>query len=147
MSTATVITDTNSQLHVDYNVAKIFLGENRYATGTYTNSTGAAVTLAAGTLLGRISASELLLPLASGAVDDSNIPLGVLSQAVTVANGASETLTFAVEGDIAQEKVIFQGSDDFDTVVSGRTLRDRIGADTVGIKLVSTTENTAFDNQ
>jgi hypothetical protein len=144
---ATNVNQTDSQLHVDYDVAKIFLGENRYATGTYTNSTGAAVTLAAGTLLGRVSADELLLPLASAATDDSNIPLGILSHTVTVANGASKNLTFAVEGDIAQEKVIFQGSDDFDTVVSGRTLRDRIGADTVGIKLVSTTENTAFDNQ
>ena len=144
---ATNVNQTDSQLHVDYDVAKIFLGENRYATGKYTNGTGAAVTLAAGTLLGRVSADELLLPLASGATDDSNIPLGILSHTVTVADGASATLTFAVEGDIAQEKVIFQGSDDYATVVADRTLRDRIGADTVGIKLVSTTENTAFDNQ
>jgi len=144
---ATVVTNTDSQLHVDYDVAKIFLGKNRYATGTYTNGTGASVTLAAGTLLGRVSADELLLPLVSGAVDDSNIPLGILSHTVTVANGATKNLTFAVEGDIAQELVIFQGSDDYATVVAERTLRDRIGADTVGIKLVSTTENTIFDNQ
>jgi hypothetical protein len=144
---ATNVNQTDSQLHVDHDVAKIFLGENRYATGTYTNSTGSEVTLAAGTLLGRVSGTEKLLPLASAATDDSNIPLGILSHTVTVANGADKNLTFAVEGDIAEELVIFQGSDGFATVVADRTLRDRIGADTVGIKLVSTTENTIFDNQ
>ncbi len=147
MSTATNVNQTDSQLHVDYDVAKIFLGCNRYDASEYTNGTGSEVTLKAGTLLGRISASGKLLPLASGATDDSSIPVGVLSHTVTVANKATVNLTFCVEGDVAEEKVIFQGSDDYDTVVSGRTLRDRIGADTVGINLVATTENTTFDNQ
>lgn len=147
MSTSTTVNQTDSQLHVDYDVAKIFLGCNRYDTGTYTNSTGAAVTLEAGTLMGRVSATGKLLPLASAATDDSNIPVGILSHSVTVADTASKELTFAVEGNVAEEKVIFDGTDDLDTVVSGRTLRDRIGGDTVGIKLVSTTENTAYDNQ
>jgi hypothetical protein len=34
-----------------------------------------------------------------------------------------------------------------DTVISARTIRDRIGADTVGIKLVGETELTGYDNQ
>jgi hypothetical protein len=51
-----------------------------------------------------------------------------------------------VAGDVAQEKLIFQGSDTLATVVSSRTLNDRIGADTVGVKLVSGTELTEYDN-
>lgn len=146
MSTSTTVNQTDSQLHVDYDVAKIFLGCNRYATGTFTAG-GAEVTLEAGTLLGRISGTNKLAVLKSASTDGSEIPVGILSHTVTVAASASKELTFAVEGDVAEEKVIFDGTDDLDTVVDGRTLRDRIGGDTVGIKLVSTVENTAYDNQ
>ena len=126
---------------------QIFLGCNRYDSADYTNGTGAEVTLPAGTLLGRVNASGEVLPLASAATDGSEYPCGILSQAVTVANGATVNVTFAVEGDIAESKVVFDGTDDFDTVVDGRILRDRIAADTVGINLVTATSMTGYDNQ
>jgi hypothetical protein len=34
-----------------------------------------------------------------------------------------------------------------ETTISSRRLRDRIAADTVGIKLVTRTDNSAYDNQ
>jgi hypothetical protein len=147
MSTGTTVNQTSNQLHTDYDNSIIFLGCNRYSTAEYTNSTGSSVDLEAGTLLGRISASGKLLPLASGATDDSNIPVGILSHNITVANGATVTLTYCNEGDVAEDKIIFDGSDDLDTVVSGRQLRDRIEGDTVGINLVASTSMTSYDNQ
>jgi hypothetical protein len=131
----------------DYDYSKIFIRENRFDKAVYTNGTGDEVTLAVGTLLGRISASDKVTPLKSAAADGSNIPVGVVAKAVTVADGADATVNFCVGGDVVKGKIIFDGTDDFDTVVSGRTLGDRIAGDTLGIKAVPVDNLTGFDNQ
>jgi len=148
MSTVNQTTNTGQQAITNYDLSKIFLLNNRYATGTYTNSSGGSVTIVAGTVIGRISASGLLLPLVAAASDNSQFPVGISASAVTVANGASVTLTYCIAGDVAEEAVVFQnGTDTLNTVVSGRRLRDRIAADTVGIILKFSNDLTAFDNQ
>jgi hypothetical protein len=149
MSSQTTPVNTNSQMTVNTDLSKIFLWNNRYDKAQYTNGTGAAVTLLAGTVLGRITASGKLLPLKSAPAigeEGSEIPLGILAHDVTVANGATVDLSYCVAGDVAQEKIILQGADTLDTVISARRIRDRITGDTMGIKLVSGTEMTAFDN-
>lgn len=130
---------------------KIFVWDNRYEDGTfdYTNSTYDDVTIPAGTLMGRISADQKLAQLASGASDGSQYPVGILAEDVVVEAGESisNTVSVCVAGDVDETKIVFDGSDDLDTVVSGRSLRDRIGADTVGIKLVGGDQLTAYDNE
>jgi hypothetical protein len=141
---------TSNQAFITTDTSKIFLRDKRFEQGTfdYTNSTYDDVTIYAGTLLGRIAATNKLVVLTSAASNGSQFPVGILAQDITVEAGDSysDTVNMCVAGDVAVERLIFQGSDTLNTVVSTRTLRDRIGADTVGVKLVSATELTEYDN-
>ena len=143
----TVALNNGVQAIIHNDVSKIFIRDNRYESADYTNSDEYdPVTLTAGTLLGRVHASGKVVPLTSGASDGSQFPVGILKQTVTVEEGDTREVTFCVAGDVAEGKIIFQGSDTLETVVSSRRLRDRIAADTVGIKLVPSTELTEDDN-
>lgn len=136
----------NNYLHSTYDVSKIFLGNNRYSSFTYTNPTGAIVTLTAGQLMGRVSATQKVLPLASAAVDGSQYPIGIVNEDRDVQIGETVTIALCVAGNVAREKVICNGADTLATPISLRSIEDRIGSDTVGIKLVATTELTGYDN-
>lgn len=148
MSTQEVTLNTGNQLNVNTDSTKIFVWDNRYATGTSTtNSTYDDVTILAGTLLGKVSASQLVKALASGASDGSQYPVGILKEDTVIPAGDSAVLTFCVEGDVVESKVVLDPSDTMATVISGRSIRDRIGADTVGIKLVGQDQLTGTDNE
>jgi hypothetical protein len=147
MSSNNVALNNGQQAIINTDLSKIFIWNNRYSKATYTNSTYAPLTLAAGTVMGRISANQQIIPLKSAATDGSQTPVGILANDITVADGASAEVAFCVSGDVAEEKLIFQGSDTLNTVVGTRILRDHIGGATVGIKLVAGTELTGYDNQ
>lgn len=146
-----VVNNTNNQAQVDTDVSKIFVNNNRYENATYekTNSTYDDIVLPVGTLMGRIATSQKVIPLASGASDGSQYPVGVLAEEVTVPAGesVSKSVSICVAGDVVQGKITLDGSDTLATVISARSIFDRIQADTVGIKLVGGTEMTDFDNQ
>lgn len=146
MSSNSTRNATRNQLNIDTDLTKIFIYNNRYASATYTNSSYADVVLVAGTLMGRIGTSQQIVPLVSTAVDGSQIPVGILAEDATVSAGAQVTLTFCNAGDVAEEKVVLGGSDTLSTLVSGRSLRDRIAGDTVGIVLKSGLQMTDYDN-
>jgi hypothetical protein len=147
MSSQTVSLNAGNQAIIKTDTSKIFLWNNRYESSEYTNDSGDDIVLPAGTLMGRINASGKVQPLASAAVDGSQYPCGILNEDWAVADGATQKVSFCVAGDVAEEKVVFDGADVITTIVDGRTLRDRIAADTVGIKLVVATELTAYDNE
>ncbi len=147
MSTLSTVFNNGQTAQFNRDNSKIFLGGNRYDIRTYVNPSGSPVVLAAGTLMGTISANGRILPLASAAVDGSNLPVGVLRDDHTVAGSATVNMYICIGGDVAEEGIIFQGADTMATVVSGKTLRDRIASDTLGIKIVRTADNlTAVDN-
>lgn len=145
MSTNSIVLANGQQMTITTDLSKIFLWNNRYDQADYTAA--ADITLPAGTLLGRIQATGKVVPLASAAIDGSQFPVGILAQDTFVANGATVSLTYCVAGDVAAGKVIYGGTDTGETVVSARSLKDRIASDTVGIKLVNSTSNSDFDNQ
>lgn len=147
MSSVNQVLNTGQQAITNYETSKMFVFGNRFASADYTNSGGSPVTIAEGTLLGRISATQKLLPLASAASDGSQFPVGIAKEDTIVAAGATVKITFCIEGDVDESKVILSGADTLNTVISGRSIRDRIGSDTVGIRLVQSTEMTAYDNQ
>lgn len=142
----TVALNNGSQAIIHTDLSKIFIRDNRYTEGIYTNEVYDPVTLTAGTLMGRIAATQKLVPLVSTANDGSQFPVGVLKETKIVEEGDTVYLTICVAGDVAEDKIIFSGSDNMNTVVTSKTLRDRIGSDTVGIKLVACTEMTSEDN-
>ena len=147
MSKQEILNQTPNQIQVNTDTSKIFVWQPRSEVGDYTNNSGGDLDLKAGTLMGRISATNLLIPLVGAAVDGSQYPVGVLMHDITVLDTESAKLTICVSGDVVEEQLIIDAGDDLDTtVIGGRTLRDRIGGDTVGIKLVSTDELTDFDN-
>jgi hypothetical protein len=142
--------NTANQATINTDLSKIFVGNNRYSDFPYsnTNSTYDDITIPKGTLMGRIGSTLKVIPLVSTAVDGSQNPVGILAEDVVVEAGEVYTkdVTLCVSGDVAESKVILSGSETLDTLISSRPLRDLIGANTVGIKLVSSTENTSFDN-
>jgi hypothetical protein len=127
---------------------KIFLGNTETRTGEYTNSTYETIELAAGTLMGRVTATGELTPLISDASDGSQIPVGILLNDQVIEEGETATITIVVAGRVAEEMVVFADEDDdMDTIISGRRIRDRIGSDTVGIYLIAPAlDHTDFDN-
>jgi hypothetical protein len=146
MSKQTIVENNGQQAHITTDTSKIFIWNPRTTDANYTNNSGGQKVLLAGTLFGRISATEILLPLVTGAADGSQFPLGILMHDITVEDTESAVLTIAVSGDVAEEQLIIDAGDDLSDVISGRTLRDRIGSDTVGIQLVTRDELTGVDN-
>jgi hypothetical protein len=147
MSTFEQSLDGTNQAINKYNTAKLFLWNNRYDKATFSNASGDTVTLAAGTLMGRIATTQKVVALDSSASDGSQFPVGILASDYIVEDGDSVDVTYCVAGDVAEELVILAYGDEFSTAISGRSIRDRIASDTVGIKLVTTEELTDFDNE
>lgn len=141
-------------LTTQFDYAKCFFFANRFRTGQYTNGTGSSVDLAAGTILGTIFSSNKLTPQVSTATDGSQVPVGILANNVTVANGATVTLTYCWQGDVDTSQLTFGGSDTLATTIS---LTDS-GTDTViigtiesilvskGINPQTVVDNTIADN-
>ena len=147
MSSVTEVNKTNNQAHFDYDVSKIFVNNNRYEAGIRTNNTAGILSYLPGTVLGRIGASEKLVPLTSAAVDGSQYPVGILLTEVTdLAIAGDANINMCVSGDVVKDKIILT-ADGFDDAVDGRLIGDRIGSDTVGIKMIESDELTGFDNQ
>ena len=148
MSSATIRVNTGQQITTDYNLAKIFVWNNRYENDSYVNNSNYnPLTILAGTVMGRIASTGYLQPCTASAVDGSQFPIGVLaSDIVSLAGGATKAASICVSGDVAADQLIFLFGDTLETVVSGRRMKDRIQSDSVGLKLVYRTEMTDYDN-
>lgn len=131
---------------IKYDNSKILLLNNTFDSGDVNNDDYEDLEIVVGTLMGRISATGLLTPLTSGASDGSQYPVGVSVGNYTIPDGDTVSVRICTGGEIDSSKVVFQGSDTLETVVDGRRLRDRIGADTVGLVLRTVDELSEFDN-
>jgi hypothetical protein len=143
MSSNSQVLNTGNQAITNYDVNKIFVWNNRFETGNCTNDS--YDTYEVGTVMGRVASTRELVPLDSSASDGSQFPVGIL--AAPINEGEDTTATICVAGDVVESLLIFVNEETLNTVVSAKTLRDRIGSDTVGIKLVGGDELTAYDNQ
>lgn len=149
MSSATIRVNTGQQVTTDYELGKIFIYNNRYENDSYVNNSNYnPQNLYAGTVMGRVTTTGYLQPANAAAVDGSQRPIGILAQDVLgLAGGSSRKCSICVSGDVDANKVIFLFGDTLETVADGRRFRDRIQADTVGVKLVfNSTEMTDYDN-
>lgn len=148
MSTFThVPMNANSQMG-NYDTTKIFLRDNKFEVGSFTNADlYDDVTLQAGTLLGRVASTNKLVIFNASGSDGSQFPVGVLAEGKVVGEGETVNLTFCTGGEISKGKIILPSGVTFNTVVSGKTVNDRIKSDTAGIILVQADQLTGFDNQ
>lgn len=139
-------TATQNMLTTNYDSTKLVLKDGNYENATYTNSTGGPITIEVGTLLGRVSATNKVLPLKSAAVDGSQYPVGISTQEITVADTESATIEFVIGGEVEGTLLVLDGTDTLATAISGKTLGDRIKSDTLGILLVNSDELSGYDN-
>ena len=147
MSTITQLRRNDNQIDNSYDFSKLALGGNEFITGTYTPSGN--VTVAEGTVFGRITATGLLLPCEHGASDGSQIPVGVFYNGIagskTIASGVATVITLINKGKIDAGKVAFGGSTVITSAVSGgKQMRDYLND--LGLVLESVTELNKADN-
>jgi hypothetical protein len=150
MSANAVALLTANQGIVNTNLAKIFIFNNDSQSGTFEyENTDEDVVILAGTVLGRIAATNKLAIINKDASDGSQFPVGILMQDITVAYGEtfSGNVYFVVSGDVAEAQIKLPTGTTLETVISAKTLADRIASDTVGIRIVPTTDQTDYDNQ
>lgn len=134
-------------LKQNYDRAKIFVWGNRYGSAQFTNGTGSLVTLERGAVLGRVTATGKVVLFKSDATDGSQIPLGINGDTREVAAGATVDITFCTEGDVVEDKILFQSPDTLATAVTGSgIIRDLIQRNTK-IRLIATDCLTNYDNQ
>jgi|TARA_R110001599_G_scaffold349527_1_gene577986 hypothetical protein len=137
----------SNQLFTNYDVSKIFVWDNHYIIGEMKNSSASEVTVAVGTVVGRIHATGKINPLTSTATDGSKWPVGILADEYTIAAGATINVGVCVSGGVVQDKIVLVlAGDTLDTVIDTRQLRDRIASDTLGVRLVPSTELSGTDN-
>ena len=146
MSKLTTRDATNNFLAADTDRSKTFIFNNEFETGTLLNASGGELTYKVGTLLGRVSASNKLVPMASAANNGSQYPIGVLAEEVTLANNAEQSINFCIAGEVNVASLVLDGTDTLTTVISGRTIGDRIKSDTKGISLRTIEDSTFYDN-
>lgn len=143
-------------LTTNYSQRNLFVWNNRYNSITlvYTNSSGSSVDLLKGMIIGRITASGLAKQTVSTSTDGSQIPIGLLAEDYTVADGDSVNVSICIQGDVDYGLLVFGGSP-ADTIASkiytdaGAAYLGTIGdmLNGKGIIPVVTTENTYQDNQ
>jgi len=156
MSTVTTTLLTGSQAISNFDLSKIFVYNNRYQTETIVNDDYNPMTLYAGTVMGRIAGNTagyngkgVVFPSTASSTNGTQYPIGILASDCVIADGDTLNVPICVAGDVVEDKIIFWNAptDTIKTVISGREYYDRIQADSVGIKIVASTENTYVDNQ
>lgn len=146
MSTLTTRDAQSNFITADRDLNKIFVEGNDYQNAVFNNDTGAEVELVGGEVLARNPANGKVLWVDSAKIDGSQFPIAVNKTCATVANGADANILMCVLGKVEESKLVFQGSDDLDTVISNKTMRDRLQGESVGIFLVLGEDQTKFDN-
>jgi hypothetical protein len=138
--------DASNARFTNFNTFKMFLGSNRYETVEFVNDTYDPITLAVGTVMGRIAATGYVVKLDKDASDGSQYPVGIVADEVTVDEGDTANLSLCVCGEVDANGLVFVSGTTLATVISAKTVEDRIASDTVGIHLVTGTDITAYDN-
>ena len=155
---------TGSQSITNYDLTKVFIGNNRYAHASFKNTTDATVTIPFGTLMGKVTKNNsdsgatppvvdanvigYLLPCASGNVNGEGNPVGILAQDLVVAAGATVTnVRYCLQGDFDLSFLVLNGSDTLDTVVSGSVAINELILSQTGLFGINVQQMTKFDNQ
>jgi hypothetical protein len=133
----------------NYNTAKLFLFNNDFRRNeSVSNAGGSEIVYKKGTIMGRVESTLKIIPLESDATDGSNVPVGVLATDYTIpAATLGMPVTICIGGEVEGDLLIFaKAGDTLDTVIDGRTLRDRLNGDTLGIKVIESVETSDYDN-
>jgi len=154
-SSSSIITNTDSYAHVNYERKNIFLRNPEYVRETFDETTGSDQTIEAGQLLGRVASSGKMVKQDPSVADGSQFVAGVAAEDIDVAANGEKDLQVCISGEINENKVILKGSNTLATVIGGggtnsydytKTIRDSLRADTKGIRLRVVEDLSAPDN-
>ena len=135
--------NNGNQSITNRDTANIFVWNNRSVRATYTAS--GDTTLVAGTLMGRITATGLIVECDTAASDGSEYPLGYLMNDHVIADGESKEVEVVTAGDVVEDLTTLTYGNTYSDDVNGRQLRDWVTDR--GIHLVGNNELSGYDNQ
>lgn len=144
----TELSSGGSQRFVGTDVSKIFLGGNTTQKESYiNNSSYDPIDLPAGTVMGRIAGTDVLVPSVASASDGSEQPVGVLMNDLTIDSGDTVNATICNGGKVAAEKISFyHPTNSLNTQVGGVRYKDLLQRNTT-LKLIWSEEMTGeYDN-
>lgn len=140
-----------NQIIGNRDISNIFTEIGKTKKVTFKNLTGAELTLVGGEVIGTIKDAGAndgkSVMLVKAATNGSQFPVGVNMSDVTLANNAEFDITIVISGGVSRDKLIFVAGTAITDAISLRTIEDRLGSDTLGIKVESVTELTKYDNQ
>jgi hypothetical protein len=90
-------------------LGQVFLFDPTYRTETFTFS--GAGTLAAGTILGRVTASGKLVACDLAAVNGSQVPVAIVDYDVVATGAGDKTIRAGIAGKFRAEKGLFANAD------------------------------------
>jgi hypothetical protein len=113
----------------------------------FNNSQYDPLVMKAGTVLGRNPGTGQYVFISDSTVNDgTEIPVGILANDVTIEDGDIAEVSVCIGGDVADDKVILHGSDTLDTRVPSKNQIYRDLIQSLGIRLIPSTEMTGYDN-
>lgn len=154
MNEVTIRDNTRNQATFDYEVKKLLLGKYTTRRIDYANISGALETVEYGTVMGRVNATQKLVPCVSTAVDGSQQPVAILLEKLTdiAIAGTVDQVLVCDSGDIDSANIVFQnGTDTLDTPVTStggdvKTMKDFLIQNGNGFEFLTVTDSSEFDN-
>lgn len=157
MSSNTITSNQATALFINTSTEKTFVVIKATERESYiNNSTYNPITLYAGTVMGRIQASGVIVPWRNDVTDGSQFPIGVLGADMVIDSGDTVAALIITECRMAAEKVIaYQLSDQSTSTTLQLAVTSWHGAGTtrlkdilesIGIHLMYTTEMSFPDN-
>lgn len=104
-----------------FNLARVDLCNMNSKNYSYTNGTGDDIELLAGRIFGVTGLTNAVLPQNSASTDGTQIPFGVLLtdlEGITVADGATVTITLMIKGEVNEDLLIYADGDSKDTPIN-----------------------------
>lgn len=148
------VNEGSNQMFINSDLAKTFVHIQATERESYVNnSTYNPITLLMGTIMGRITGTDKLVPWRNDNVDGSQYPIGILGADVQVDSGDTIKALLVTKCRMAAEKVIaYQLSNQSVSTtlqltissLGGRRVKDIL--ETIGIHLIYTTQMSFPDN-
>ncbi len=157
MASQTITSSQAAALFVNISTSQTFIVIKATERESYiNNSSYSPIVLPAGTVIGRIQSSGVLVPWRNDVTDGSQFPVGILGADMTVASGATVAALLVTECRMAAEMVIANQLSDQSTSTTlqlaitswhgAGTTRLKDALEAIGIHLEFTTQMSFPDN-
>lgn len=155
MATDVTLRDnTQNQATYDYLFKRLLLGKYTTRRINYANISGALETIEVGTVMGRVGATQKLVPCISTAVDGSQEPVCVILdklEDIAIA-GTVDSVLVCDGGELDSANVIFQnGTDTLQTVATAtsgavKTMEDFLKQNGNNFEFLTVKDSSEYDN-